>query len=79
MPLGKKENPTLDVYPSIHRPPRSISVLTLPSDGEDHLDVCTDRRQRSLIMIKTISTERQREKVSPALHPPLLHGFNYSV
>lgn len=51
-------------YIFIHWPLQCLSVLTSPSDREYHLDVCTDLTQRSLIMIKTISTERQREKLS---------------
>lgn len=66
---------------SIHWPPQSLSVLTSPSDGEDHLDVCTDHTQRSLIMIKTISTERQRRKVSlrPRLPPSTFPCFMASI
>lgn len=59
---------TAAVCLSIHWPPQPLSILTLPSDAEYHLDVCTDRTYRSLIMIKTIPTWRQWEKVSMHSH-----------
>lgn len=45
-----------------------------PSESPlDHLDVCTDHIQRSLIMIKTIPTEGTRKRTSPPPTLPLLY------